>query len=111
MNWRTPYLKPVEKGCHSNVCFLGAPGLCADVVVAKDPPGGEQQREARASRLDKIGGAAMLTIPVGPTLAALREVLGKWAQVSSVLGNPAQDCARRRHRRDAGSHRARPGSG
>ena len=27
----------------------------------------------------------MLTIPVGHTLAALREVLGEWAQVSSVL--------------------------
>jgi predicted dehydrogenase len=35
--------------------------------------------------LDKANGATMLTIPVGHTLAALRDVLGDVAEVSSVL--------------------------
>jgi predicted dehydrogenase len=35
--------------------------------------------------LDKANGATMLTIPVGHTLAALRDVLGEVAEVSSVL--------------------------
>lgn len=37
--------------------------------------------------LDRKFGATMLTIPVGHTLAALRDVLGNIAQLSSVLAN------------------------
>jgi predicted dehydrogenase len=35
--------------------------------------------------LDRANGATLLTIPVGHTLAALRDVLGEVAEVSSVL--------------------------
>lgn len=35
--------------------------------------------------LDRINGATMLTIPVGHTLAALRDILGEVAEVSAVL--------------------------
>jgi predicted dehydrogenase len=43
------------------------------------------QKKDNAYLLDKAGGATMLTIPVGHTLAALTDVLGKFADVSSVL--------------------------
>jgi predicted dehydrogenase len=43
------------------------------------------QKKDNAYLLDKAGGATMLTIPAGHTLAALTDVLGKFADVSSVL--------------------------
>jgi predicted dehydrogenase len=43
------------------------------------------QKKDNAYLLDKAGGATMLTIPMGHTLAALTDVLGKFADVSSVL--------------------------
>ena len=43
------------------------------------------QKKDNAYLPDKAGGATMLTIPMGHTLAALTDVLGKFADVSSVL--------------------------
>ncbi|WP_424950330.1 Gfo/Idh/MocA family protein [Deinococcus sp.] len=42
-------------------------------------------KKNNAYTLDQASGATMLTIPVGHTLVALREVLGELAEVSSVL--------------------------
>jgi predicted dehydrogenase len=42
-------------------------------------------KKTYAYLLDRTNGATMLTIPVGHTLAALREVLGEVAEVSAVL--------------------------
>ncbi len=43
------------------------------------------EKKTCAYLLDRANGATMLTIPVGHTLAALRDVLGEVAEVSSVL--------------------------
>ena len=43
------------------------------------------EKEISAYLLDRANGATMLTIPVGHTLAALMDVLGKVAEVSAVL--------------------------
>lgn len=43
------------------------------------------QRKYSEYLLDKANGATMLTIPVGHTLAAVRDVLGEVSEVSSVL--------------------------
>jgi len=43
------------------------------------------QKKVSAYLLDRAKGATLLTIPVGHTLAALREVLGEVAQVSALL--------------------------
>ena len=43
------------------------------------------EKRTGAYLLDRANGATMLTIPVGHTLAALRDVLGEIAELSSVL--------------------------
>jgi predicted dehydrogenase len=43
------------------------------------------EKKVSAYLLDRANGATMLTIPVGHTLAALRDVLGDVAEVSAVL--------------------------
>jgi predicted dehydrogenase len=43
------------------------------------------EKKVSAYLLDRANGATMLTIPVGHTLAALRDVLGEFAEVSAVL--------------------------
>ena len=43
------------------------------------------EKKNNAYLLDRANGATMLTIPVGHTLAAIRDVLGEVAEVSSVL--------------------------
>lgn len=43
------------------------------------------EKKVSAYLLDRANGATMLTIPVGHTLAALRDVLGEIAEVSAVL--------------------------
>ena len=43
------------------------------------------EKKVSAYLLDRANGATMLTIPVGHTLAALRDVLGEVAEVSAVL--------------------------
>lgn len=43
------------------------------------------EKQVNAYLLDRSNGATMLTIPVGHTLAALRDVLGEVAEVSAVL--------------------------
>jgi len=43
------------------------------------------EKKTNAYLLDRANGATMLTIPVGHTLAALRDVLGEVAEVSAVL--------------------------
>ncbi|AUW60125.1 gfo/Idh/MocA family oxidoreductase [Sphingobium sp. SCG-1] len=44
-----------------------------------------QDKKVQAYQLDAANGATMLTIPVGHTLAAVREVLGEIGAVASVL--------------------------
>jgi predicted dehydrogenase len=43
------------------------------------------EQKVSAYLLDRANGATMLTIPIGHTLAALRDVLGEIAEVSAVL--------------------------
>ncbi len=43
------------------------------------------EKKISAYLLDRANGATMLTIPVGHTLAALRDVLGEVAEISAVL--------------------------
>jgi predicted dehydrogenase len=43
------------------------------------------EKKNNAYLLDRANGATMLTIPMGHTLAAIRDVLGEVAEVSSVL--------------------------
>jgi len=43
--------------------------------------------DARVYVLDKANGATMLTIPIGHTLAALRDVLGDIGELSAVVAN------------------------
>jgi predicted dehydrogenase len=45
------------------------------------------EKKTSAYLLDRANGATMLTIPVGHTLAALRDVLGEVAEVSAVLAS------------------------
>jgi predicted dehydrogenase len=47
--------------------------------------GSISEKKTYAYLLDRANGATMLTIPVGHTLAALRDVLGDVAEVSAVL--------------------------
>ncbi|AZO66806.1 Gfo/Idh/MocA family oxidoreductase [Mesorhizobium mediterraneum] len=47
--------------------------------------GSISEKKIYAYLLDRANGATMLTIPVGHTLAALRDVLGEVAEVSAVL--------------------------
>ncbi|HET9112741.1 MAG TPA: Gfo/Idh/MocA family oxidoreductase [Burkholderiales bacterium] len=47
--------------------------------------GGIPDKKTWAYLLDRTNGATLLTIPVGHTLAALRDVLGEVAEVSAVL--------------------------
>jgi predicted dehydrogenase len=47
--------------------------------------GSIDEQKVSAYLLDRANGATMLTIPVGHTLAALRDVLGEVAEVSAVL--------------------------
>lgn len=46
-----------------------------------------ESKKTGAYLLDRANGATMLTIPLGHTLAAMREVLGNVAELSAVLAN------------------------
>jgi predicted dehydrogenase len=46
-----------------------------------------ESKKTGAYLLDRLNGATMLTIPLGHTLAALRDVLGNVAELSAVLAN------------------------
>lgn len=65
--------------------FLG--DVLSTTVVARGGGWGGSiaDKKVNAYLLDRANGATMLTIPVGHTLAALREVLGEIADVSAVL--------------------------
>src|SRR5438067_897162 len=60
--------------------------LSATLVARGGGWGGSiAEKKVSAYLLDRANGATMLTIPVGHTLAALRDVLGEVAGVSAVL--------------------------
>ena len=65
--------------------FLGE--VLSTTVVARSGGWGASVPEKKTSAylLDRANGATMLTIPVGHTLAALRDVLGELAEISAVL--------------------------
>jgi predicted dehydrogenase len=60
--------------------------LSATIVARGGGWGGFiQEKKTNAYLLDRANGATMLTIPLGHTLAALRDVLGEVAEVSAIL--------------------------
>jgi predicted dehydrogenase len=64
--------------------FVGE--VLSTTLVARGGWGGAiADKKTGAYLLDRTNGATMLTIPVGHTLAALRDVLGEVAEVSAVL--------------------------
>jgi predicted dehydrogenase len=65
--------------------FVGE--VLSTTLVARGGGWGGSIAEKRVSAylLDRANGATMLTIPMGHTLAALRDVLGEVAEVSAVL--------------------------
>jgi predicted dehydrogenase len=65
--------------------FVGE--VLSTTIVARSGGWGGSVAEKKVSAymLDRANGATMLSIPVGHTLAALRDVLGELAEVSAVL--------------------------
>jgi len=67
--------------------FVG--GVLSTTVTAWGGPWGAsiENAEIYGYILEKANGATMLTIPIGHTLAALRDVLGDIAELSAVVAN------------------------